>query len=105
MAEQKHTSGPWHVTEAKIPSGEIMVLGGEGFDFGCIASVTEMQDAHLIAAAPDLIETERKLANEVGGLTAFENDIRAIIGNTNWSVLMQRMDEAVAAIAKAEGQP
>ena len=35
-----------------------------------------------------------KLANECDGMRAFEQDIRAVVGNTNWSVLRQRVDEA-----------
>ena len=56
------------------------------------------------AASPDLLVTGHKLSNEVGGLRAFEPEIRGIIGNTNWAILMQRLDEAGAAIAKATGR-
>lgn len=35
-----------------------------------------------------------KLANECDGARAFEADIRAVVGNTNWSVLRLRVDEA-----------
>uniref|UniRef100_UPI00130067E3 hypothetical protein n=1 Tax=Agrobacterium pusense TaxID=648995 RepID=UPI00130067E3 len=58
----------------------------------------------LIAAAPDLLEHGGKLASEVEGLKAFEKDIRAAIGNTNWSVLMDRLVGVKNAIAKAEGR-
>jgi hypothetical protein len=61
-------------------------------------------NARLIAAAPEMHKTGRKLANEVGGLKAFEHEVRAIIGNTNWSVLMQRLAEADAVLSKAEGR-
>lgn len=61
------------------------------------------EDKSIIAAAPDMLEAGRKLANEVAGLKAFEHELRAVIGNTNWSVLMQRMAEAEAAISKAKG--
>jgi hypothetical protein len=43
-----------------------------------------------------VVETLRKLATEVGGLKAFEPGVREAIGNTNWTVLMQRLDEAEA---------
>ncbi len=45
------------------------------------------------------VEALRKLAAEVGGLKAFEPGVREAIGNTNWTVLMQRLDEAEAALS------
>lgn len=45
------------------------------------------------------VEALRKLAAEVGGLKAFEPGVREAIGNTNWTVLMQRLDEAGAALS------
>ncbi|MFN6952496.1 MAG: hypothetical protein ACK4NE_07870 [Albidovulum sp.] len=69
--------------------------------YGSIDPTVAAANARLIAAAPDMLETEQKLAAEVGGLRAFEQEIRAAIGNTNWSLLMQRLAEANAAIAKA----
>jgi hypothetical protein len=35
-----------------------------------------------------------KLANECDALRAFEGDVRAIVGNSNWKVLRLRVDEA-----------
>lgn len=35
-----------------------------------------------------------KLANECDGLRAFEADVRAVVGNTNWGVLRLRVGEA-----------
>jgi hypothetical protein len=43
----------------------------------------------------------RKLANEVGGLRAFEPQVRAAIGNTNWEVLMHHQAEALAVLGSA----
>lgn len=40
-----------------------------------------------------------KLINEVFGLAAFEQEIREIIGNTNWEVLALRTREARAALS------
>jgi hypothetical protein len=39
-----------------------------------------------------------RLVNECDALRAFEADIRAIVGNTNWSVLRLRVDEARAVL-------
>jgi hypothetical protein len=50
-------------------------------------------------------ETLRKLTAEVGGLKAFEPGVREAIGNTNWTVLMQRLDEAEAALSRIVQAP
>lgn len=104
----KTTPGPWlaersagtlimQVVAPSAPRSKRVVarLGGADVRDG---------NARLIAAAPDMLDTERRLAAEVGGLRAFEHEIRAAIGNTNWTLLMQRLAEADAAIAKAEGK-
>lgn len=44
----------------------------------------------------------RKLAAEVGGLRTFESELRAELGNTNWSVLMLRLSEADATLSNSE---
>ena len=51
------------------------------------------------------VESLRKLAAEVGGLKAFEPGVREAIGNTNWTVLMQRLDEAEAALSRTTQAP
>ena len=66
-----------------------------------VADKLPIEDAKLIAAAPHMLKSLRKLTAEVGGLRAFEPEIRAELGNTNWAVLMDRLSEADAAIAKA----
>lgn len=48
-----------------------------------------------------MVEALRKLANEVGGLIAFEPEVRQAIGNTNWSVLQQRLAEADMLLSTA----
>ena len=52
-----------------------------------------------------VVEALRKLATEVGGLKAFEPGVREAIGNTNWRVLMQRLDEAEAALSRTAQAP
>ncbi|SOC45713.1 hypothetical protein SAMN05892877_117102 [Rhizobium subbaraonis] len=46
---------------------------------------------------PTEAEPFLKLINEVFGLAAFENEIREVIGNTNWKVLAERARDARAA--------
>jgi hypothetical protein len=68
----------------------------------CSSSAVEKATAHFHKVSDELM-TERcgtlevalwKLANECDGLRAFEDEIRAAIGNTNWNVLRLRVDEA-----------
>lgn len=42
------TLGPWEISEARTVEGEYMVVGGEGHEFGLIASCTLRADAELI---------------------------------------------------------
>ena len=124
-----HTPGPWAVTGVSMTTGNVSVgmkehriviaevtnaasfgdmlagamkRGGGGFQQNDCH--TQFANARLIAAAPDLHEHGRKLAAEVGGLKAFEHEIRSVIGNTNWSVLIDRLVGMDLAIAKAEGR-
>lgn len=121
MAEKHtHTPGPWvayHQNdhhEWQIGAGlspdkadndghfEFIVaqtFGGLGID----DSESEA-NARLIAQAPAMIDVLRKLAAEVGGLRAFEGELRAEISNTNWNVLMMRLLEADAVVAAATGE-
>lgn len=105
--EQKHTPGPWEVA-GTITQGR-HAIDGAGTHKVPVA-VTEWQDgdvskanARLIAAAPELLTALKKLTAEMVGIGGFGPEIRELVGNTNWSVLTQRVQEAHAAIAKAEG--
>lgn len=62
-----------------------------------IRMVMNRKDHKLTALQRDLDQARealRKLANEVCALSAFEAAVREAIGNTNYSVLMLRRDEA-----------
>lgn len=52
----------------------------------------------------ELCEALRKLEAEVGALGAFEDAVREAICNTNYSCLMERAEQARAALAKARGE-
>lgn len=52
---------------------------------------------------PALLEALSFLANEVDGMRAFEDEVRQVIGHTNWSVLAVRLKEARAALLQATG--
>lgn len=92
----KHTPGPWHVSKAKIRSGDTMVLGGDGPDFGCVATVTVPIDAHLIAAAPNVLMAGKHLALKLVEL------YRAAGANP---VECQAVRDWMVAAEKAEGRP
>lgn len=55
----------------------------------------------LALLVPGLVEALEKLANEVDALCAFEPEVRAAIGNTNFSILMERRDLARNVLARA----
>lgn len=96
-----HTKGPWSVERER---GQYIVtsIGGPVAHVARWTSAVELDDARLIAAAPDLLEALRKLGNEATGMWAMADPDAH--GHTNLSVLRLRIDEALAAIAKAEGR-
>ncbi len=64
-----------------------------------------MANARLIAAAPELYETGRKLCSEVAGiLSNYEYGLRELMGNTNFAVLKHHYENARAALAKVSPQ-
>ena len=88
-----HTSGPWLVTDTRI-SGRLAI----GWAEGTVAYValpdsddTELADASLIAAAPELLEAAERALNFIANT---ENEI----GDT-----LESGDLLRAAIAKARG--
>jgi len=106
MKEIPHTPGPWRWSVGNGYNSGVYVLRGDDeiceVFYDCdTEALPDRANAALIAAAPDLLEALRKLANEVGALKAFEADIRDFIGNSNWAVLMQRLADADEAISKA----
>ncbi|MBB5663221.1 hypothetical protein GGE68_001397 [Rhizobium leguminosarum] len=115
MSPTKTTPGPWFVSGVRIKMDRQEWHGIARYNedkkqdetIACVGfdprTGLGLADAKLIAAAPELHAAARKIAAEVGGLKAFEADIRAVIGNTNWSVLLRRLKDVDDAIAKAEG--
>lgn len=94
MEKTRHTPGPWSV----IPGGnrpEVVHTVRFGWGCGCICNVESpnpIQDARLIAAAPDLLEFARAYAETwiaAGGMPLDDASLR---------------DMCRAAIEKAEGR-
>jgi hypothetical protein len=101
-----HTPGPWKILYVNTPQKHYPLLhidSSNGIN-GIIATVysDDEPNARLIAAAPDLLDACRKLANEASGFLALSDMDRH--GMTNSRILRQRIDEARDAIAKAEGE-
>jgi hypothetical protein len=109
----KHTPGPWNVEQDVVNNGDILIMTPE---FRPLASVdvreipedtdgipreTALANARLIAAAPDLLEACKKLANEAAGFLALSDIERH--GMTNSRILRTRIEEARDFIQKAEG--
>lgn len=87
----KHTPGPWHVVEGKLTKSALEVHANsraicELWRRG--NAKTELANARLIAAAPEMLEALQMIANE---LPCLDN-------------LMSDKEIARAAIAKATGK-
>ncbi len=99
--EFKGTPGPWEVMKGDVAfavkSGdEYVVRGGCGCCNGFDDSIDEEADAHLIAAAPDLLEALQKVDELLGYVEHYNNfDAR---------ILDKCQDRIRDAIAKALGQ-
>jgi hypothetical protein len=59
-----------------------------------IAHFHEVSDELMSERCKTLEVALWQLANECDGMRAFERDIRAVVGHSNWSVLRQRVDGA-----------
>lgn len=92
MIEAKHTKGPWEVDSVplELGSGEFLTVQtvGDGPHIAFVFSDMEA-DAHLIAAAPDLLAACQALLKEYEPGCIGEHDV---------------VRRAKAAIAKAEGK-
>lgn len=53
---------------------------------------------------PDLLETLRAADEALAQVTAFEDDARYIMGNTNFAIVQQRREQIRAALARARGE-
>jgi hypothetical protein len=91
-----HTPGPWIVREPE--EDELYELYAEnGGDLICYPVYTRNQrdNIHLIAAAPELLASLRWLVSSA--------KMRSPVGGWAYMISDRAMDEARAAIAKAEG--
>lgn len=90
MSKAMHTPGPWSTYLNTMDSIVVRKIGVSGYEIAHIAIVrTGIQDARLIAAAPELLEALKKMLDvwEHGGIATYP------------------IGEARAAIKKAESTP
>jgi hypothetical protein len=98
--ETKHTLGPWNLRQF-FEHGEFMGYTVYSAPFDGIADIPDASDtgeanAHLIAAAPDLLEALRALQQEVKSAVKF--DVKK-----HYSLMVADV-AASKAIEKAEGR-
>ncbi len=103
----KHTPGPWTAEEATSNSIDIVseeveiatIISDEDFPEDC----EERANARLIAAAPELLDALRDLADRAEGGVDYGLCHRGICSRSECAQC-RRVDAARAAIAKAEGR-
>ena len=108
--ETRHTPGPWvaalegnlrpliiqDLTGRPIPIASIIHQGGGDFD----PSETTQVNAHLIAAAPELLAALRRAVPWLGKLIADGGHLQSVCPNDAIGALQQ----AEAALARAKGE-
>lgn len=107
-----HTPGPWHVRGCDgnpgYAPGRHIYAPTEG-NTGCVAVVTgSLANAHLIAAAPDLLAALEALLSERYACESIildaEGKPEEFDANGNWTCNSPASVAARAAIAKARGE-
>jgi hypothetical protein len=112
-AKVEHTPGPWR-SDDRGPLTQwnewgIEIVAGSGREIATVWLPNEDRSeadatARLIAAAPDLLEALRRLRGEVRGsvgLYGVEDALREVAGNSKVVALLNAVEMADEAIAKA----
>lgn len=110
MSEKpKWTPGPWFVTTVSAyPNGPLRVWAGDKGEHivADLYGSNRTQNAHLIAAAPQLYEALDRLTGEVRACWGMsEPSLRHEIGNTNYQIVADRIEDALTALSAARGKP
>jgi len=101
MSTAKHAPGPWAVIPKKTPKGDIATVYNTPDGWVSIHAPTwlnigdqqvAMENARLMAAAPDLLAALRELVSQVQGYQDCNGDKGFVV------------TDAIAAIAKATGE-
>lgn len=94
MSNEKHTPGPWEITEHDgkfLLTKDVPVMIGDPIPVGVAYTKA---DAHLIAAAPDMLAALKEIERQRLGTDQGTLRVRS---DRMWEI-------ATAAIAKAEGR-
>lgn len=125
MNPHKHgwTQGPWGVHPHRafvVPADHVTrPIGGSddpAFDLATYAQeICAMHwpdqhrleqevkaNARLVAASPELYEALEAADEALAQFTAFEDDARYIMGNTNFAIVQERRKQIRAALSKAK---
>ena len=87
--DTKHTPGPWHTANTGNHQGVVIAENGAN-----VAVVYDKKDAHLIAAAPSLLDSAKKALDFIQSLPYEPSNTTST----------KAQDALVDAIAKAEGR-
>lgn len=93
--KQTHSPGPWSIDKSPQTGWNIRDAGG---NVPCVARVYREEDAHAIAALPDLLAALLSMVREFGQLGPKLN-IREDFSKIN------ALECAKRTIARAEGRP
>lgn len=100
MNNTLHTPGPWHVVRSSAHNNPQTtrkdILGQSQFGPAYVAGDISEIDAHLISAAPDLLEALQECVRVLAEYTQYDDDDGSAEGNARLLGL--------AAIAKAKGE-
>ena len=100
MENSEHTSGPWKARARCVTNdGTQDEMAGLGWNIEGPPEPTRGQfskaaDAHLVAAAPDLLEALEEMTNEY----------YAVREGQGWHYELESITQSRAAIAKAKGE-
>lgn len=112
----KITPLPWAVSRWDYKKGEEVRTHIEAgsdvvatvVDLWCMDERSAERDAnaaylaHAANVLPGLVRAADLLASTADGLRAFEDEIRAAAGNTNWEALRYRIQQTFDALAAAQ---
>jgi hypothetical protein len=88
-AGEPHSPTPWEISPCRTVDDTAMIVGGENFQFGLIADVTEDKDAAFIVKAVNSYD------DHIAALKGAE-----VVANTAGSLLKEK-DERIGALVKA----